>query len=216
MLSIPEEILLLILDDEKGTPVDVPEIQIDCAVAGAILMDLALQERIDTGLESLFVTNKTPTGDDLLDGVLKEIVADPEQHDAAYWVQVLSHRSGEFRDRLAERLVERGILERVEEKFLWVFGTKRYPMVDGDEEREVKRRIVNVLLSDEIPDPHDIVILVLAETCGVLDRILTSQELKSADKRLRQLERMDLIGRAVTRTVHDIRASIPQLVAPIM
>lgn len=216
MLSIPEEILLLILDDNKGTPVDVPEIQIDCAVAGAILMDLALQERIDTGLESLFVTNKTPTGDDLLDGVLKEIVADPEQHDAAYWVQVLSHRSGEFRDRLAERLVERGILERVEEKFLWVFGTKRYPMVDGVEEREVKRRIVNVLLSDEIPDPHDIVILVLAETCGVLDRILTSQELKSADKRLRQLERMDLIGRAVTRTVHDIRASIPQLVAPIM
>ena len=216
MLSIPEEILLLTLDDEKGTPVDVPEIQLDCAVAGAILMDLALKQRIDTGLDTLFVTKNEPTGDALLDDVLKEVVADPEPHDAAYWVQVLSHRSGEFRDRLAEGLVERGILKRVEEKLLWMFGTRRYPMVDGGEEREVKRRIVNVLLSDEIPDPHDIVILSLAETCGVLDRILSSQELKGAEKRLRQVERMDLIGQAVTRTVHDIRASIPQLVAPIM
>lgn len=216
MLSIPEEILLLTLDDDKGTPVDVPEIQLDCAVAGAILMDLALQQRIDTGLETLFVTKKDPTGDELLDDVLKEIAADTEQHDAAYWVQVMSHRSGEFRDRLAERLVEKGILKRVEEKLLWVFGTRRYPMVDGGEEREVKRRIVNVLLSDEIPDPRDIVILSLAETCGVLDRILSAQELKVSEKRLRQVERMDLIGQAVTRTVHDIRASIPQLVAPIM
>lgn len=216
MISIPEEILLLTLDDDKGTPVDVPEIQLDCAVAGAILMDLALQQRIDTGLETLFVTKKDPTGDELLDGVLKEIAAATEQHDAAYWVQVLSHRSGEFRDRLAERLVEKGILKRVEEKLLWVFGTRRYPMVDGGQEREVKRRIVNVLLSDEIPDPRDIVILSLAETCGVLDRILSAQELKGSEKRLRQVERMDLIGQAVTRTVHDIRASIPQLVAPIM
>ena len=216
MLSIPEEILLLTLDEEKGTPVDVPAIQIDCAIAGAILMDLALQCRIDTGLNELFTVDASPTGDPLLDEVLESIVADPEEHDAAYWVQVLSHRSGDFRDRIAERLVEAKILKRVEERLLWVFGSRRYPQIDGGEEREVKRRIVNVLLDDGIPDPRDIVILTLADTCGVLDRILSTRELKNVEGRLRQLERMDLIGQAVTRTVYDIRSSIPPLVAPIM
>ncbi len=216
MLSVPEEILLLTLDDERGTPVDVPAIQIDCAIAGAILMDLALRCRIDTGLDELFTVSREPTGDSLLDEVLERIAGDPEPHDAAYWVQVLSHRSGEYRDRIAERLVEAKILKRVEERLLWVFGSRRYPQIDGGEEREVKRRIVNVLLDDGIPDPRDIVILTLADTCGVLDRILSSRELKNREGRLRQLERMDLIGQAVTRTVYDIRSSIPPLVAPIM
>ena len=216
MLSIPEEILLLTLDDEKGTPVDVPAIQIDCAIAGAILMDLALRCRIDTGLDELFTVNTEPPGDPLLDEVLECIVADQEQHDAAYWVQVLSHRSGEYRDRIAERLVEAKILKRVEERLLWFFGSRRYPQIDGGEEREVKRRIVNVLLDAGLPDPRDIVILTLADTCGVLDRILSTRELKNVEGRLRQLERMDLIGQAVTRTVYDIRSSIPPLVAPIM
>ena len=80
----------------------------------------------------------------------------------------------------------------------------------------MKRRIVNVLLDDGLPDPRDIVILTLADTCGVLDRILSTRELKNVEGRLRQLERMDLIGQAVTRTVYDIRSSIPPLVAPIM
>lgn len=216
MLSIPEEILLLSLDDEKGTPVDVPAIQIDCAIAGAILMDLALRGRIDTGLAELFTVSTEPTGDPLLDEVLECIVADPEPHDAAYWVQVLSHRSGDYRDQIAERLVEAKILKRVEERLLWFFGSRRYPQIDGGEEREVKRRIVNVLLDDGLPDPRDIVILTLADTCGVLDRILSARELKNVEGRLRQLERMDLIGQAVTRTVYDIRSSIPPLVAPIM
>ncbi len=216
MLSIPEEIFLLVLDDEKGTPVDVPEIQLDCAIAGAVLMDLALRERVDTSLDELFVVSTEPTGDAVLDEVLVEICNSKENHAAAQWVQMLSHRSGDFRKRLAEGLVEKGIVELVEEKLLWVFGSRRYPMIDGIEEREVRRRIVNVLLSDDIPDPRDIVILALADTCGVLNRILSSQQLKSAEPRLRQVEKMDLIGQAVTRTIHDIRASIPQLVAPIM
>ncbi len=216
MLSIPEEILLLVLDDETGTPVDIPTFQLDCAMAGAILMDLALQCRIDTGLDELFTVNTDPTGDPVLDTVLERIAADTEKHDAAYWVHKLSYQADEFREQIAARLVDAKILRRVEERLMWFFGSRRYQQIDGGEEREVKRRIVNVLLDDGIPDPRDIVIVTLADTCGVLDRILSARELQNVDDRLRQLARMDLIGQAVTRTIYDIRSSIPPLVAPLM
>ena len=64
-------------------------------------------------------------------------------------------------------LVERGILERREEKFLWVFRARRYPMVDGKVEREAKRRIADVLFSDEIPDPRDVALICLADACEI-------------------------------------------------
>ena len=48
MLIFAEEILLL-LDDDSGEFVSTPVWPRRCALAGAVLMDLALQNRIDTG-----------------------------------------------------------------------------------------------------------------------------------------------------------------------
>ena len=66
------------------------------------------------------------------------------------------------------RLIERGILRQHEGRILWVFETRRYPLIDGKELQEVKKRIADLLLSDEIPDPRDIVIIALAQACGLL------------------------------------------------
>ena len=44
-----------------------------CALAGSVLMDLALDNRIDTDLETLTLVDATPTGDELLDPALEEI-----------------------------------------------------------------------------------------------------------------------------------------------
>ena len=198
-----EEILLLLLRDEDGKFVAVPGIALDNALAGGVLMDLALENRIDTDLERLILVDPTPVGDSLLDPTLAAI-AGGEQRDALYWVGQTALRAAEIRRQALSRLVERGILEHDEGRFLWVFRSRRYPIIDGRAEREVKLRILGVLLSDDIPDPRDIVIIGLADACGLLPELLPKGEYDKARARIDQVRKLDLIGQATSRAIHDI------------
>ena len=203
MLRFAEEIVLLMLRDDDGKFEPVPVMSMQHALAAAVLMDLALENRIDTDPENLVLIDSTPVGDSLLDPTLEQIAAG-EQHDARYWVEQTAREGDSIRDEALARLIERGILEQHDERFLWVFRSRRYPVIDGTEEREVKLRILGVLLSDEIPDPRDIVIICLADACGLLRLLLPKRELESVRDRIEQVRKLDLIGQAMAQAIHDI------------
>ena len=67
MLRFSEEMLLLLLDDKGREFADIPMLSFKYALAGAVLMDLTMESRIDTDENRLFVTDPTPLGDELLD-----------------------------------------------------------------------------------------------------------------------------------------------------
>ena len=213
-LRFAEEITLLMLNDEDGEFVRVPGWSMQCAFAGAVLMDLALENRIDTDLKRLVLIDPTPVGDDMLDPTLAMIAQSTETHDARHWVDHLADGAEEIREQSLARLVERGILRREEDRFLWVFQSRRYPVVDGEAEREVKLRIMEVLFGNDIPDPRDIVLICLVDACGVLRELLTARELERASERIDQVRKLDLIGQAVSKAVWDIQASIALAMHP--
>lgn len=66
-LRFAEELLLLILNEDYGDLAPVPEPHLNHALAGAVLMDLALENRIDTDPEKLILVDSTPVKDELLD-----------------------------------------------------------------------------------------------------------------------------------------------------
>ncbi len=214
MLSFAEEILLLLLEDEGGRFVHVPDLSLRCVLSGSVLMDLALADRIDTDPESLYVVDKTPTGDDLLDLVFHEIADSSETRDAGYWVSRCARLSDDIKRIALNRLVDRGILDRVEDKFLWVFRSRRYPLIDGRMEREVKLRIMDILLSDQIPDPRDVVIVGLVDACGLFKHLLSEREQRRCRERILQVRQMDLIGRVVNDSVREIEASLALALHP--
>ena len=216
MLRFPEEIILLLLDDEGGNFVRVPEWSMQCALAGAVLMDLALENRIDTDPNQLILVDSTPVGDDLLDPTLARIAEATEAHDTRFWIQDTAQRAYQIRERVLERLVDHGILHVRDDSFLWVFQSRRYPAVDGKADREVKLRIMEVLFSDEIPDPRDIVIVCLAEACGIFRELLSRRELEHATARIEQVRKLDLIGQAVSQAVWDIETSLALTMHPLM
>ena len=216
MLRFPEEIILLLLDDEGGNFVRVPEWSMQCALAGAVLMDLALENRIDTDPNQLILVDSTPVGDDLLDPTLARIAEATEAHDTRFWIQDTAQRAYQIRERVLERLVDHGILHVRDDSFLWVFQSRRYPVVDGKADREVKLRILEVLFSDEIPDPRDIVIVCLAEACGIFRELLSRRELEHATARIEQVRKLDLIGQAVSQAVWDIETSLALTMHPLM
>lgn len=214
MLTFPEEIMLMLLEDEDGKILHVPELTLRCVLSGAVLMELALRNKIDTDLSQLVVIDSSPTGDEMLDPTLQMIVESGEVNNGKYWVEKCALNADEIKKMALDRLIEKKILEKVDDRFLWVFRTRRYPVVDGKAEQEVKLRILDLLLSDKLPNPRDIVIISLVEASGIFKHLLSESEHKRSLERIKQIRNMDLLGRAVTNSVRDIEASLALALHP--
>ena len=203
MLRFAEEIMLLLLDEANGDFSARDSQAVRLALAGGVLMDLALESRIDTDVQNLVVLDAQPTGDPLLDAVLAEIAAAERTRDARFWVERVQGRADEIRDATIARLIERGVLLRRSGRFLRVLRTRARPVVDGTVNREVKQRIVDLVFGDDIPDPRDVVLICLCDVCGLFASLLTRDELDRAYPRIEQIGRLDLIGQAVMTLVAD-------------
>ncbi|MCY3725868.1 MAG: GPP34 family phosphoprotein [Paracoccaceae bacterium] len=214
MLTFPEEIMLMLLEDEDGKILHVPELTLRCVLSGAVLMELALKNKIDTDLSQLVVIDSSPTGDEMLDPTLQMIVESDEVNNGKFWVEKCALNADEIKKMALDRLIEKKILEKVDDRFLWVFRTRRYPVVDGKAEQEVKLRILDLLFSDKLPNPRDIVIISLVEASGIFKHLLSESEHKRSLERIKQIRNMDLLGRAVTNSVRDIEASLALALHP--
>jgi golgi phosphoprotein 3 len=196
-----EEFLLLALSDPKGGFVREPSERFENALAGAILMDLALLNRIDTDLDHLILIAATPTGDVLLDKVLTLIAEYPDSKSTAYWIEEIRYRFDEFREVLLQGLIDRGMLKREDKKLLGIIPQTRYAVAPGPEVQKVRERLRTMILSDDIPDPQDVLLISLLVSCSLIDRLFSRAESEAAQDRIDQISQMDLIGQAVFKTI---------------
>ena len=210
MLRLSEEIILLMIDENTDRLHRVPGNRLNLALAGATLMDLALENRIDTDPQQLVVTDATPVEDPLLDPALLDIAAAPGVHDISFWLQHISLQGEDIREKALSRLVERGIIDSREGDFHFlatgVSRTRFYPPLDGEITEEVRLRIMRSLFTGEIPGPRDIAIISLLNACGQFDKFLTISEMEEARERIRLISQMDLVGRAVVDSVRFLAA----------
>ena len=200
--------ILLLLNEESGYLEHVGGWNMACAVAGSVLADLSLELRIDTDLESLTLIDATETGDELLDPVLAEIAAatNPPQN-AQYWIEKTAHRSETVIESVLGRLVRQNILEHDRAGF-WsltrqVSRTGVLPPTGGVTRQETRRRILQAILDDEIPDPRDIILISLVAACDAFRLLLTEEEFEASRERIDLICRMDLLGRAINAAIEQ-------------
>ncbi|MYH57382.1 MAG: GPP34 family phosphoprotein [Boseongicola sp. SB0675_bin_26] len=199
-MRLAEELLLLLRDDD-GALSRAPEWSVRYALGGAVLMDLALEHRIDTDAQRLFVIDFTPVGDQLLDPMLAEIARADRTCDALHWVRHATRYADEIRNTALARLIDNGILELSDDRYLGIFGTRHYLLKDEATERRLAERIRSALLADSIPDPKDVMIVTLADGCGLVSHILSGHELDAAKARIDLLRRVELIGRVFLEAI---------------
>ena len=203
-LSLIDELILMLLDEKGGYFHQVPGWQLNCAVVGGVLAELSFRSRLDSDLASLFVVDPTETGDPLLDPILKEVVDEPGQRTARHWVERLAPRAESIIDLTLERLVERGILDHHDGEFWTLAPTVLHGQAyglsaQGTPDQFIKARIGKVLFAGEIPDPRDVVIVCLVNTCDVFRLIFQLDE--EAEERIKHICQMDLIGRSIADAV---------------
>ena len=209
-LSLPEELLLMLLDEESGYFHQMPGWTLNCTFIGAVLAESSLRQRIDTDLESLFLIDSTPTGLPILDPILEEIADESEQRSTQYWIEKLAPRAETIIDRLLNNLVDLEFLELHEGDF-WTLGrSARQTYVgarNGAGGAFVKGRIQALIHSEEIPDPRDIITIALLNACNVMHLIMPLDD--EAKQRIESICRMEAIGRALAEAVSSSIARPP-------
>ena len=215
-LRLAEEIMLLLLDEAEGAFDRLGALQRDYALAGSVLLDLTLESRIDMDPERLFVLDPEPPGDDLLDPMLARIVQSSETHDAGHWVRQAVTQANDVFECSARRLVERGILDRKERRFLGIRRRSRYEITDAEAAGEPKQRVLRILSDTDIPDARDIVLISLADACGILENLLPDREFRSAAGRINQIRNLDPVGQSVSKMLGAIGAALAALAPPTL
>ena len=196
-LTLADEIVVLMLRDDTGAINPARAASANIAIAGGLLMELSLLGRIDTDLTSLFIVDPNPVGDELLDHAMREIAAEPSKRPSVWWINQFGVHGGDLSRKVLGRLVEAGILREEDRQFLWVLSRRAYPKNSGREEREAKARLMSVIFDDVVPTPRDTLLLSLADSTGVLDDMLSSEEMHKASTRIAEVIALEEIGRSV-------------------
>jgi hypothetical protein len=85
-------------------------------------------------------------------------------------------------------------------------------MVNDQEEREVRKRIRSVVVDGEVPEPRDVVLVSLASACQLLRSVFTDADLLKYSTRIAEVSKMDLIGRAVSKSVAEVQEAVMRAV----
>ena len=184
---IAEDLLLILLDDEKGTRTTS---FLDLALGGAVLADLALAGAVVVEEKTSMwhsakvsaVAGQAPEDPLLLEAYV--VVAEKERA-----AENLVSRLGKgAKDRLATRLVERGVLQRREDKVLGLFPRTRWPAADTVHEGEVRLRLTAVIVQGLTPDARTGALIALLGAIGNAHKVVDSQVMSGREIRRRAKE----------------------------
>lgn len=206
-LTIPQEFILTILNDQTGYFHQVEGWNLSCAIIGAVLADLSLRARIDADEESLFLLDSTGTGDPILDTCLAEIASHPDPEKPRYWIEGLSVHAEDFIEETLNHLVELEILVRHEGEFFttnhcaWHAELQQYPKSEsvGD---YIRSRTQKAIFTDIIPDPRDSFLIGLLNACDIIQSMFDLDENNEA--RIEIICKLELINRLLSTAVKQV------------
>jgi hypothetical protein len=182
-IALAEELLLLAYDDQTGKATG-SRIGLDLGMAAAVLVDLALAGRLAYVAGNLVVADPAPTGDPIADRILAKVAAD-EPHTPAQWVQRLRHR---LRQHVLEDLIARGVVRDVDETQMGAIHVHRYPTTDPAFEAEIRKRLAEALISDEVPDERTAALCTLLVAARMEPALrLPPEEAAQAHERLEKI-----------------------------
>ena len=81
-------------------------------------------------------------------------------------------------------------------------------MIDRKPQHHVRIRLARTILGDAIPETRDIMLVSIAEQCGLLGFVLSDSELANRAQRIRMLCNLETISRQVGVAIGGLDKSI--------
>lgn len=207
-LKLSEEFVLLALDDAKGRFIT-DSISLHYGLAGALLLDLAMAGKVHIEENRMVMHDASPSGDaviDMLTGIIKRSGTD---HTVRYWIRKAGYKGRIFKNLLLDQLVNRKILVKEKGTVFWIFSTSKYLPVNPAPENIVKDKLKKIVLQNEPADAQSLLLLSLISSCKLVKEVFRDkEEYRIAKKRIQEITRAHVLGKAVDETIKSIHAAV--------
>jgi hypothetical protein len=214
MITLYEELYLLTLDEEKGNIIWFARKSFAYSIVGLVLAELALLKKLGVAeKQRLVAVDPEPTGDPILDDVLKQIHDSEKLHKPAYWVALLSREPKKLRQSIGEQLVEKKVLTQEEKRFY----RQEVPSTDAPEagdKFQFKYELRSLILSNSEFNPRNLALLKMIAASDLLSLVFTQDEIESAERIINKqllnaalgdqtMQLVEEIGQAVTSILEE-------------
>lgn len=207
-LRLHQEVVLLALKDEKGTPA---ASMYTFALAGAVLTELCLEDRLaleerKRGKPLVTLRSGTQIGDPVLDDALLQLQNAKRRANAATWVQRWA--KSRLLHETARRLAQQGVLRVEEKRVLLLFNRTVYPEMDPGPERRLIERIRIAIFGDAEVDARTAAIVTLSNAAGLLNPVFGRKELKARKGRIQGMAEGDAVAEATRAAIQAAQAAV--------
>jgi len=202
---LTDDLLLLAYRPDTGRPL-ADATRLTCGLAGALIADLVLADRVRLADDRLHAGGYTHTGDPDLDDTARRIGSEYRTRKVKWWVQKMNKTA--LRRRMHDRAVSDGVLVHSQGRIMGIFPSNEYrPAVPGSRESSVAW-LRSVLLGYDAPDPRSVALLALVGAVKLDGRLFSDIPGRERRKRIKAIMARDDIGRAVRAVIQSIEGAV--------
>ncbi|MEU2159411.1 GPP34 family phosphoprotein [Streptomyces sp. NPDC019396] len=213
-VTLAEEITLLALDDESGAAKE--RQSAGWAVAGGILLELAMAERVTVTDGRLGVTDTTPTGVALLDQRLEVLTTWANRGGRRRVTDWLTKDQSKAVSATVESLCARGLVIEERRRALGIFPVRRYPEADGTVERELRARLADVVLQGAAPDARTSGLVALLQGAKLYKLAFPEVPKKQVEPRMTEIASGQWAGDGVREAIRNMQAAMAAITATVV
>ncbi len=207
-LDLLEEYLLIALDDSKGQFV-IDSTHLHYGFAGAILLELALREKISISGEYVRVNDSSAVTEVALNKALEYIEEKAKSTKVKDVINGLAKQANDLKQDVLQRLINKGILKKEEHKILWLIPNNKYPASDMTPENKVRERIKAVMLYGAKSEPRDVMLLSLIDVSDLTKEAFRDKEdYKKVKEKIKEVTQDVKISGAINKSIREIQAAI--------
>jgi hypothetical protein len=185
MTNIFEALFILALDEDEGYIVESALENLETALAGAVLAELALQKQIEMRDNRVVVSSQERTGNPILDKAFSDILDETRLRKPRYWINTLAYKK--LLKEIGHDLVDQGVLSRQKKRL-------HLAMASGEEQAQapslkysIKSHLREIILAGGQPELADQVLLAFLYHADLLRLVFTIEERKIASKEIKKL-----------------------------
>ena len=204
MINLCEALFILGLDDEEEVDPKTVITTLESVLAGAILAELFLQNRVRLVEDRVIVTDPTPTEHSILDKALFDIVDAGRPRKIKYWINTLIYKK--FLDEIGHYLVEIGVLVRKKKRLHLLIPNSNSQNGNVSAKDNLKNRLREIVLAGKQPELTERILLAFLYHGELLKLAFPHGESKAAHKKVKKLITNDEEGICLGEPMDEIVA----------
>ncbi len=206
--NIAEKFLLIAHHPEKGRFM-ISQLFIQYGIAGSILLDMTLEDRIDIADKKLILKTARDSADPIISEVTVLMTQSSKSRKAEYWVRRLATRYNKFKWQILQGLADKRVLRIEERKFLGLIPYRKSFLTESYTRINLIRQLKNEILAYR-GAPGDLTALAgMVKACRMQKILSTDRdEQKRIREQLKKMLRESPVSDAVSQTIRQVQAAI--------